>query len=233
MKSRIMMIAVAVSFVLVVLAGCGGDDNPTGNGGDGDYPSSCNITDYKTVEINGQIWMAENLNCKTADSWCYGEGGTVYDSPNNITLSSAEIRENCKTYGRLYTWNAALTACPAGWHLPTRGEWFALVTIASNASNGLVSNDSTWGTGQTHLRSENWDNGLNSTGFSALPGGLRYRSGQFEHRGGDGYPSAYWWTATEGSDTSAFYYNIKYSSSMIFGGDFYKDMGYSVRCVQN
>jgi len=34
--------------------------------------------------------------------------------------------ENCKTYGRLYTWEAAQRACPEGWHLPSDEEWYHL-----------------------------------------------------------------------------------------------------------
>lgn len=30
---------------------------------------------------------------------------------------------NCGYYGRLYFWDAAVNACPDGWHLPNKKEW--------------------------------------------------------------------------------------------------------------
>ncbi len=65
-------------------------------------------TEYTTQMMkDGNRWMASNLNYATsAESHCF----------NNQPA-------NCNKYGRLYSWEAALQACPEGWHLPSDREW--------------------------------------------------------------------------------------------------------------
>ena len=56
---------------------------------------------YRTVEVNGYTWMAENLRYVPSDA-----------------TQSVVVEEGCEIAGRFYSKEAAKTACPAGWILP-------------------------------------------------------------------------------------------------------------------
>jgi uncharacterized protein (TIGR02145 family) len=159
---------------------------------------------YRAVKIGGKSWMAENLNYKTGNSWCY-EGNDA----------------NCKQYGRLYDWNTAKSACPAGWHLPSREEWNAL----KSSAGGDVA-------GKNLKAAYGWNengNGTDEFGFSALPGGYRYTGGSFNDAGYYGF----WWTATEYGSGRAYNRNMYYDYDDVY--EYYLDVvvsfGFSVRCV--
>jgi uncharacterized protein (TIGR02145 family) len=234
-------------------------------------PTNTEFTDvrdnkqYKTVKIGDQTWMAENMNYQTASgSRCYGEGGTVCgdelcSDEHERTLSSAEIQANCNTYGRLYNWDAAMTACPSGWHLPTLREWGDLVIFAGGTGEYSVTFDSAGyseyqsGTAGMKLKSTsgwNWRyyedpsisaNGTDDFGFSALPGG-EFDAIYSRFRNVGGYCA--WWTATAeyniNGNIYAYYRQIDNSHHYmgdvpyypVDGGVYISDgAGFSVRCI--
>ncbi|MBU2553156.1 MAG: fibrobacter succinogenes major paralogous domain-containing protein [Bacteroidetes bacterium] len=171
---------------------------------------------YKTVTIGDQTWFAENLNYETANSWTYD------DDPANGDI-----------YGRLYTWDAALTACPSGWHLPTDDEWKTM-EMALGMSQSEADASAWRGTDQgIQMKSTSgWydnGNGTNSSDFNALPGGDRGSSGSFYNLGGHGY----WWSSTEGSGTRAWYRSLGYSYDQVYRNYYYKTHGFSVRCLKD
>lgn len=158
---------------------------------------------YRIVEMpDGKIWMAENLNFRTDNSWCY-----------------ADNTSNCNVYGRLYDWNTAQTVCPAGWRLPHDVDWTAL----ENAIGGSAT------AGQKLKSQGGWQNngnGTNEFGFSALPGGIRWAGG-FNNVGLSGN----WWSATESNATDAWYRVIYSNNENVSRGTGGKTFGFSVRCI--
>ena len=164
---------------------------------------------YKTVQIGNQTWMAENLNYKTGESKCYDNK-----------------ESNCKKYGRLYTWDEALNACPSGWHLPSEDEFGTLLaTVGASSGDG------------SNLRAASWENGADKFGFSALPAGS-YGSysygtyyGSYDKEFGYVGRNASFWSSTEGSGYGAYYLGLDDSTADVFSRG--KDYGRSVRCLQD
>jgi len=185
-------------------------------------PQFCDERDgqkYVYVTIGSHVWMAENLNYDTADgtgSWCYG---------NNA--------DNCAKYGRLYTWDAAITACPAGWRLPDTADWRDLVNATGDSENAGTKLKST--SGWTNLSGVVMGNGTDELGFSALPGGYYVYGNNFFAQAG---AAGWWWSATEYDGTGvrniwSIYYNMYYGESDVVEDDIDKFFGLSVRCVRD
>jgi uncharacterized protein (TIGR02145 family) len=176
---------------------------------------------YKTVQIGpGQCWMAENLNYVTGNSYCY-QNDTSY----------------CSSYGRLYDWATALSACPSGWHLPSETE---IEFLEGEADSQYPPGDPVWNTGGwrgfdagKNLKSANgWNNNGNGTdlyGFGFLPGGKYVASGSFAGR----LISGYIWSADEINASSARFHTLYWDHDDTYKGTNPKETGMSVRCIKD
>jgi uncharacterized protein (TIGR02145 family) len=72
---------------------------------------------YRMVLLrDGKWWMAENLRYKMPGSFPADKKPSEMDLEKNPAY-------DWRKYGRLYTWEAAKTASPPGWHLPSDREW--------------------------------------------------------------------------------------------------------------
>jgi uncharacterized protein (TIGR02145 family) len=136
---------------------------------DTDYGSMTDTRDgktYKTVVVNGQTWMAENLNYagnNVGIAICYGENDSL-----------------CAQYGRLYSRDAAMDdsrcefladcglgdgpiqgICPDGWHIPTLEEMQNLIGFIGDDVSHYKSTESTW----------TYDDGVDTYGLSFLGAG--------------------------------------------------------------
>lgn len=181
---------------------------------------------YKTTQIGGKTWMAENLNyfdiegaaSSIKNDWCY------WDKP-----------ENCESAGRLYTWKVAQRICPEGWRLPTKADWESLLQeVGADSLNEIL-----W-KGSSKLKSVNgWENngsGTDDFGFTALPAGMKFTT-----RTQDGFTyhgcSSLMWAATEAdggaADSLAYHMYLDCSNDNAIVNTVRKINGLSVRCVKD
>lgn len=190
---------------------------------------------YRLTTIGTQVWMAQNLNFKAEGSSCYENKA-----------------DNCKMYGRLYPWTAAMDlpasyattsaesliskphkgVCPESYHIPTSEDMKKLVSYIMKhnryereKSGTLLKMAFSW------KHSEEWPAGTDRFGFSAMASGFKNARGEFREMGHD----ADFWVAEESNNPShAPYWNLYYDNDE-FLGDYSKTKAYSysVRCLRN
>lgn len=190
----------------------------------GSFTDSRDNKTYSVVKIGEQVWFAENLayeipgkqitditqweNNLAFDGWCY------YD--NNSS--------NKDVYGILYQWEAAMTAIPSGWHLPTEEEWDDLILYLGGES---VAGGKLKETGTVHWDPPNTD-ATNESGFTALPGGVRDYDGEDEALGVFGI----WWVNSTENEICGVKILV-FEAGEIFGWGISQLGGSSVRCIQD
>jgi uncharacterized protein (TIGR02145 family)/uncharacterized repeat protein (TIGR02543 family) len=194
---------------------------------------------YTTVTIGTQVWMVENLKTThyrngTAIPELSDQGQWTGDSYGAYCFYD-NVASNKSTYGLLYNWyavNNLSKLAPSGWHVPTAEEW---ATLTSYLGGDAVAGRALKEAGTTH-----WApypdcpdcEGTNTSGFTALPGGGRYKDGMFLMSIQD---NGYWWSATDAGSTTAWCASMsKYSASVTRSSNQINYlMGFSVRCVKD
>jgi len=204
---------------------------------------------YPVVQIGTQTWMVENLTTTkyndgtvvpnvtdgyvwrdlTTPGYCYYNN----DAPTNKT-----------TYGALYNWYTVNTGklAPKGWHVPTDAEWKTLTDYLTD--NGYGYGGSGYNIAKSMAATSGWNAHTNAgtvgndqasnnrSGFTALPGGFRNHDGTFSGIGG----WCQWWRSTD-----ADYYEINSAWTISFATvsygvgryNYYKNFGFSVRCIKD
>jgi len=135
---------------------------------------------YKTIQISGKVWMAENLN--------FGEMiNSSENQKNNSTIEKFcydNKQENCEKYGGLYQWNELMEyneielikgICPEGWHIPSRADYIEMITqipqeIPGRGNGKKFKSQTGWQINNNENSIQD-SNGTNETGFTAIPGG--------------------------------------------------------------
>lgn len=191
-------------------------------------------TNIPTVKIGNQEWMTQNLDvskfrngeaipqAKTNEEWmvAYQEGLAAWCYYDNIPEKEFK-------YGKLYNWfavNDPRGLAPKGFHVPSKAEWDTLVAFLGGDKVA----------GKKLKSSEGWPedgNGTNESGFTGLPGSMRYYNGIFNKYRKYGH----WWTVTELPPFYAWQYYLLFSDDGIgyFSSDFGKGAGMSVRCLRD
>lgn len=183
-----------------------------------------NIYPYKT--IGTQIWMVRNMAWLPSVSPTATGSNTapfyyVFGYQGSI-IAEAKATANYGTYGVLYNFDAAKTACPAGWHLPSDDEWTTLTGFLGTKAGGKMKE-----AGFTHWLSPN-TGATNSSGFTALPGGFRFDDGSLRYLRTD----TFYWTSTEIGEF-AWDRALDNITEGFYRGYYNRNQAYSVRCMKN
>lgn len=175
--------------------------------GQGDIEDPRDGQSYPTIKVAEMTWFARNLNFETPHSFCYGGD-----------------EANCARYGRLYRWEAALSACPTGWHLSTELEWQAL-ELALGLPDKDLEKEGNRGSQEGGRLKAGGD-----SGFDAQLGGWRKsEDGKYEALD----RAAALWTASESSPQRAWHRDVDVGDNQIWRSPVIKPYALSVRCVKN
>jgi len=226
MKNKFFLLTVAISFIAVI---CMAQDSKTETVTDVDG----NV--YHTVIIGTQTWLLENL--KTTK---YNDGTPIPNVTDdlawrNLTTGAYCIYKNSASnntkYGKLYNWHAVNTGmlAPTGWRVPTSDDWTTLnnyvsthTGISGTVGKALATN-TIWSDYSFAATIGNDRKKNNSTGFNAMPGGVRVFGGDCR-----------FWSSTEYDTYLAGVLGInKYTKGVNWYIDINKEEGLSVRYIKD
>jgi len=196
---------------------------------------------YAVTKIGDQFWMEENLaylpSVSSPLNWSDSIPHYYVYYYNGTDVGAAKLTANYSTYGVLYNWEAAKTACPSGWYLPTDDEFKILeknlgMTETDANSEGART---TGGVGKKLKSSNGWSNngnGDNSSGLNVLPGGFQFNVvgfGGFTNLGLDGY----FWSSSETESSTVYFRRLGNDLDGVPRWYEERSWGSSVRCLRD
>jgi len=247
-----LLIIVLIS-LLWVIPGCSAQETGT-------VKDSRDGKTYNTVKIGDQWWLAENL-AYLPEVRPSSEPEFVFPQPEEVStdkyyyvydyqgtnVSEAKATDMYIARGVLYNFEAAQTACMAGWHLPSDEEWKTLekylgMNSSESDEGGKENSNNFRNSGEVGKKLKSisgWaedGNGNNSSGFNALPGGSRLYYGEGFGRG---EKDAIFWSSTknESPDTwkpfAAWFRMLVSEHDGVWRSNTNPNGGYSIRCVKD
>lgn len=223
--------------------------------------SDINGNVYKTVNINGQEWMAENLRATNYDNngnigkeielvtgdnsnqlWANLDKDLfITEDPSELGIACSYNNSANTKYGLFYTYTAATGgqngiriqgACPSGWHLPSDEDWKELEKYLG-IDLSEIDKIGTRGKLESKMlmSSEYWTYGGGVDNY----GFSAFPTGTRD--GGDGefyYEGLYagWWTSTKVDKSSSYYRFILNGEGISrYKGDNWS--GVCIRCIKD
>lgn len=190
---------------------------------------------YKTVNVGGKTWMAENLDFADSAKFSILEGNSrCYDDEPG----------ECVVSGRLYSREAALNdsrctcyngtcpsttgvvqgVCPDGWHIPSKSEAEQLInSVGGNTFGNKLKSSYGWNAGYV---------GTNELGTSFTGTGVyRRQTGYVEFKGKGAYTDV--WIFNGSEPNGLYYLMIQGRGTVAVFDEAEYDPFYPVRCVKN
>lgn len=164
---------------------------------------------YRMTEVEGMIWMAENLRYRDSaatpvlhgKTWCIGvneeycEYGVLYTFDAAMADAECASGKTCGDKGDEYR-----GICPEGWHMPSGGEWTTVSQWFFSGSQDLFGAVAT---------------GEHGNGSNALDQYARF------------------WSAREANSLSGVEWYVSSKGGTFASQEYDKNFGYAVRCVKN
>ena len=189
------------------------------------FPDERDDISYYASMAGGLLWQKNNL------AWA-GAGVSYLQSPVMDLM-----------FGRFYTWEEAMTACPEGWRLPSDEDFKSLAASCAGDESALGVHETFTGlagafmVNATMAGERMWTywpnvNISNSLGFCAIPVGYCVdMEGIYRFTGINKY--AAFWTSDEEGDNGYYRYIYVKSENLMSGMGDKKSFRASVRCVQD
>ncbi len=217
-----------------------------------DFTDSRDNRNYKTVLINNQCWMQQNLN--------YGIkiNSTSQQSNNQLDEKYCYNNQetNCDVYGGLYqwgeivryingtsnstSWNPTPTEpiegiCPSGWFIPREEDWCIFSTYfdstidcSTTGYTGTFAGGILKETGTSHWLIPN-TGATNESKFTGLGSGGSNAFGTFSGLLEQGA----FWTSDQKTATTSGNWALSYNNASIYHNWNNKATGLSLRCIRN
>jgi len=176
------------------------------------------VSHYRNGEAIPNVTTTEGWNALSTGAFCwYNNNSSYFES----------------IYGKLYNWfavNDSRNLCPAGWHVPSDGEWTTLTDFLGGLD---IAGGKLKETGTEHWYFSSGAN--NETCFTGLPGGCRYYWGGGTGEFGTWRFLGWWWSADADPEipSNAYFRDASSDNNTVYRNSVDKRGANSVRCIKN